>query len=332
MHGLGVLVVASAMLLAGSSVQAQQTVFDFDTTGPTSTEELGNFMSFLGHDPDSWNIDPNPLLPANNNALHPRSNGTNVESFFTTVGIFNGLVGEDVVYSADISSPDNDMMGLYVRFTGNSNEPLGNTYYYVGMTTNGSTDSYRLHKVKDGVAETLASGSGPPFAAGTETSGETHKLQIEAKTVGNSVELSVSLDDQPITNMDPFVDATNPILGAGQVGIGQSTQPAYFDNVTFLNTGGNFILGDFNGDGAVDVNDFNILASNFNAPGGLSEGDLDFNGNVDAADFLEFRVIFNSQQPAGAAAVPEPSGAQIILVASLCCAVLRRRRSWLTHG
>ncbi len=276
-RSFGVLLVVSATLLAGGVAGAQQTNFDFDTTGPTSTADLGNFMGFFGHDPDSWNVDPNPLMPANGNALHTLSNGTNVDDFFTSVAIFKGSVfsGENVVYSADISSPDNDRMGLYVRYTGSSDVALENTYYYAGLTTNGSTDSYRLHKVINGVEETLASGVGPAFAAGSETAGETHNFQVAARTVGNTVEITVSLDDQAITNMDPFVDSTNPILGAGRVGIGQSTEPAYFDNISFLNTGGSFLLGDFNGDGSIDTIDFGILAGNFNTQEkSLADGDI----------------------------------------------------------
>ena len=326
---LGVLLVVSATLWAGGLARAQQSIFDFDNTGPTSTADLGNFMSFFGHEPASWNVDPNPLMPANGNALHPRSNGTNVENFFTTVGIFNELIAEDVVFSSDISSPDNDILGLYVRYTGSSDVALENTYYFARLTTNGNTDTYRLHKVINGVEETLASGVGPAFAAGSDTAGETHNLQVAAKTVGNTVEITVSLDDQAITNMDPFVDATNPILGPGRVGIGQATEPAYFDNISFLNTGGGFVLGDFNGDGVIDTNDFNVLAGNFNTEDkSLAEGDINFDGRVNAADFLQFREIFNSQGQAGVAAVPEPGSCLLSLLGigglAMC---LRRRRT-----
>lgn len=326
-RSFGVLLVLTVALLAGGGAGAQ-TVLDFDTSGPTTTAELENFVDLFGFEPDfggNWTVDPNALVPANGNALHTLSNGTNVDNFFTSVAIFKGSVfsGENVVYSADISSPDNDIAGLYVRYTGNSDVGLENTYYFVRLTTNGSRDSVNLHKVKDGVEVTLAQGvDAPPFAEG-----ETHKLQLAAQTVGNTVELTVSIDNQAITGMDPFVDATNPILGPGRVGVGQSTNPVYFDNISFLGRD-TIVQGDFNGDGDINMADFLILATNFNTVDkGVADGDLDFNGRVNGKDFLAFREIFNSQGQAGVAGVPEPSSCLLSLLGIVGFAMGLRRRT-----
>ena len=45
--------------------------------------------------------------------------------------------------------------------------------------------------------------------------GDTRNLRMRTSTVGNTVEITVSLDNQANTNMAPFVDSTNPILGSG---------------------------------------------------------------------------------------------------------------------
>ncbi len=71
------------------------------------------------------------------------------------------------------------------------------------------------------------------------------------------------------------------------------------------------IPGDFNGDGSVDVADFEILAGNFSLQGvGFEEGDMDFNRRIDLKDFVKFVEVFNA---GNAAAVPEPSSALLAI-------------------
>ena len=72
------------------------------------------------------------------------------------------------------------------------------------------------------------------------------------------------------------------------------------------------VIGDFNMDGAADVQDFLVLAENFNSSFEIGEvsfskGDHNIDGKVNLDDFLAFRAIFNAPADAStAAAVPEP--------------------------
>lgn len=62
---------------------------------------------------------------------------------------------------------------------------------------------------------------------------------------------------------------------------------------------------DFNGDGMVDLSDFNILKGNFGTMGAtMDQGDANLDGNVDLSDFNILKASFGQS---GAAAVPEPS-------------------------
>lgn len=87
--------------------------------------------------------------------------------------------------------------------------------------------------------------------------------------------------------------------------------------------------GDFNSDGAINADDFLIIAANFNDAFGLDDaffkGDMDGNLRVNLNDFLKFRELFASQ-PAGAAtsSVPEPSTG--LLMAFACLGILSIRR------
>ncbi len=65
--------------------------------------------------------------------------------------------------------------------------------------------------------------------------------------------------------------------------------------------------GDFNRDGTIDFADFQILTANFGTGRFFSEGDNNFDGEVNLHDFVEFRKLFQAQQQGAAAAVPEPT-------------------------
>ncbi|MEM7681556.1 MAG: dockerin type I domain-containing protein [Planctomycetota bacterium] len=84
--------------------------------------------------------------------------------------------------------------------------------------------------------------------------------------------------------------------------------------------------GDANGDGDVDLLDFDILAGNFGAGpgavGGESIGDFNGDGNVDLLDFDILAGNFGFTSPS---AVPEPASAAVLGLAG--AALLRRRRA-----
>ena len=205
-------------------------MMDFDTTGPTTTADIPNFFDLLGSDPNiasNWNIDPNTWNPADNsNALHTITNGNALEKYFSRVAILKSSVfeAEDFVYSADVTwDNDNDTAGLLFRFTGNSDVPLENTYYSLRLEQGNST--LTLTRVKDGVASELFNAN----ISAQVTVATTGTLNMKVEAVDDSI--SVFLDDIPILGLDPFLDG-DPILGLGRVGVGQETNPTFFDNLS----------------------------------------------------------------------------------------------------
>jgi hypothetical protein len=82
--------------------------------------------------------------------------------------------------------------------------------------------------------------------------------------------------------------------------------------------------GDVNGDFVVDINDFNIISSNFlKSPATRAEGDLIGADIVDFADFREWKL--NKTSPPGEVSIPEPAGSALIALAMACCGLCRRR-------
>jgi hypothetical protein len=77
--------------------------------------------------------------------------------------------------------------------------------------------------------------------------------------------------------------------------------------------------GDFTLYGKVDADDYSLWRSTF-GPTGISEADWDRNGTVDAADYVTWRNAFNptavDNVSVDPAAVPEPAGLAMILVAT----------------
>ncbi|MEO1497392.1 MAG: PEP-CTERM sorting domain-containing protein [Planctomycetota bacterium] len=90
---------------------------------------------------------------------------------------------------------------------------------------------------------------------------------------------------------------------------------------------------DFNLSGATDLADYELFLQAFggqiDGPVGVgSTGDLDFDGDVDSADFLRFKELFVDAQNmslAEALAVPEPTTAVLTFVAAAGFAARRRR-------
>ncbi len=82
--------------------------------------------------------------------------------------------------------------------------------------------------------------------------------------------------------------------------------------------------GDFDGDGRVTGNDFLIWQRNLGQAGGLAQGDADGDGRVTFADLHLWRQAFAPDIPPRAA-IPEPAGAGLALIALTALAAGRRR-------
>ncbi len=89
------------------------------------------------------------------------------------------------------------------------------------------TPDFILHRVRDGVEMEVARNNDIIV-----NQGETHRVAVQA--IGD--EIIVLFDDEEVAGMDPFVD-DDPILEPGRIGVGQQTNPAYYDNITICCAG-----------------------------------------------------------------------------------------------
>jgi hypothetical protein len=244
---LAVMLVTCLGLLAAPVTWAQ-IVLDFDTTAPRTDAELPDFFDVYGYDAEFgpepfWHIDRNDTNPDNStNALHVTSDGNQLANYFSRVAILKESVffGENVELSAEITWDNlggdaTDNAGIYLRFNGDGDVGVENDFYHIRVgIDNGPPSSITIHKVKDGLADQLAREIDDPFPVAT---GETHTLRAKVETVQGDSHIWVWLDDEPVTGMDPFIDDIDPLLGPGRVGVGQETNPSYFDNITIIAPG-----------------------------------------------------------------------------------------------
>jgi hypothetical protein len=93
------------------------------------------------------------------------------------------------------------------------------------------------------------------------------------------------------------------------------------------------VLGDVNGNGVTDINDYTVIRNNFNKPGSKSQGDLNGDGVV---SFPDFRFWKNYRTDAGVGsdaellaglggAVPEPGSVFLAMLGAVALAAAGRR-------
>lgn len=83
--------------------------------------------------------------------------------------------------------------------------------------------------------------------------------------------------------------------------------------------------GDFNFDGAVNLDDFQIMLNNMLVGNNYAQGDINFSRRVDLRDFVEFKLEYHAQNPP--AVVPEPAASLLAGIALLGLVVAARTKS-----
>ena len=80
-------------------------------------------------------------------------------------------------------------------------------------------------------------------------------------------------------------------------------------------------MGDTNGDGTVDLDDYHALRDNFGIGSTLAEGDVDLDGDVDQLDFNIIRTEYPKYNGGAslASAIPEPASLFLLGRAVLRC-------------
>jgi hypothetical protein len=133
--------------------------------------------------------------------------------------------------------------------------------------------------------------------------------------------------DATFTTVRNDVYATNPTIGGVGIAIANTDIMTQINSFRLETNGPTFTPGDVNGDGLVNLLDFNSISDNFfNTPATRPQGDLDGNIAVDFADFRLWKSLKSGSGTGASPSVPEPAAGMIANVALACVLCARRRR------
>lgn len=234
------------------------------------------------------------------------------------------------------------------RTGGGTNEPKsydffgldsdGNESFRIKILADGSTE--RLGYVTDGgntvvkdlptvegedMADDIANTGGPPFGVNDDIVVLNVRLGASGYTVAYE---NLNGTNSYVTNTLPFNgDGTNLAqIGLSYSGVATATgsQVGFVVDDVLVTGFEDLLLGDFNFDGDVDLDDFMTLANNYGTFS--TDGDFDFNGKVDLADWAGFFDAYQAANAAPAASVPEPAGVALLGMGVIFGLLSRRRR------
>ena len=352
------LAVSLILIVIGSSAWATALTLDFNAaTGGTLLDSVGAGTGFTSRLPGT-------TAPAGNDALLTLNTGSSQLNLTSTQSDFNaggsptptsnmtapgiklsslGYTGtQDFSVTAnfkpipvrpsaggtDANGIENiDQVGVYIgtdsqNLTRSGLIVFATPEYFSGHTTAGADRDGRFFgfgiNVTDGMNVTISRSAG----AWTYI---IDGLAWHPNTVGNGSGTSVDPDG---TNLSPNLNAAADLY----VGVFAITPLNANPKTIFLDKFSATVApvpGDANGDGHVDLLDFNLISDNLFKPEPVgTAGDLSFDGVVNYSDFRLWKNNYHPGSGAGvSSAVPEPSGIVLAIIAVLGATFGRRRIS-----
>ena len=260
----------------------------------------------------------------------------------------------DFRFDGPVNSGGDASNGNFLFRVGLTDKPNAKTGYIIRIgtggdgTTAGAPGNGIGLRQNDARAGPYIGGTGVPVQHETFSvnDNERHSASLTVTTItGETTEDGLPTGQLNGVRLDGMVDdvsvSGNFLFGAGGIIDLVELDHIYFDDrgpdftidnvkVEFGSESDTLLLGDFNSDGSIDVNDFDIMVANFNTVGiSSAEGDINFDRRVDLADFVQFRAIFTAAN-SNATSVPEPASIQMALL-GLSVLVVRRRNEYSTN-
>ena len=246
------------------------------------------------------------------------------QTTFAQAGVDNWMTAGPASFGAGV------FMNPPAGQSGNISNAVGNQLAFISTKTGtefsqvvaADFEAGERYTLSVGVAKSLVS---PPAA------GDTLRLELYYVDSSNARQpvamtdvtndAATALSNSALTYFSaqtPFIQSADTSTGK-PIGILFTTIGAGgfmdLDNVTLMSS----LIGDANGDGAVNFQDLLILAQHYGQPGGLADGDFNGDGTVGFDDLLLLAQHYGQTDNAadtGAAAVPEPTFLPLLFVAT----------------
>ncbi|MEM7311542.1 MAG: hypothetical protein AAF497_00180 [Planctomycetota bacterium] len=242
----------------------------------------------------------------------------------------------------EIGGNDNSMMAEYDQLLIDGVAAIGGLLDVSLIDLSGGTngeyvpqlgDSFELITATGGINGDFGQLSLPTLTGGLEWQIDQTNVSwslnvVMANTASGDFDMDGDFDGADVDALVAQIagSGTDPLFdmnGDGQIDQSDLNQWLAIAGAENLASGGSYLPGDANLDGAVDVSDFNIWNANkFTTVAAWTRGDFTANGSIDVSDFNSWNS--NKFQIADAAAVPEPSGIALCLLA--CVVLFLRRR------
>ena len=308
--GLFLLTMLAMLFAAGTSHAALVGLWRFDEEASPGRDSSGNDHNGQVRNDATWVDDParggvmdfdgdQDYLEVEDTDLLSVEGDITIAAWakFVSFESWNSIVSKTGVDETNKPAPydvytSNGNNGRVSMFIGNGSDSLQN---------NIATDPPEL-EVWQHIAVTVSEDGEVFHYLNGEPNGEG---AVQADAIDNDTNLFIGSRADFVTNMLGQLDDVaifNEVLSPEQINTIRLGEFGQFG------VGGDFIAGDFNDDGVLDLDDYSILLTNFHTPGEYADGDFNFSGNVDLGDFVGFRAAWEKANAAGAAAsVPEPS-------------------------
>lgn len=288
-----VLSLAIAWFLIASSGQLTAGILDLDFTsdGSGNAGAFGGSPTIYGTAPGYTAFVVAELGPAQNTTANPTVTVAGVT--FTINGNISAWPGNNGNLTPDL------LRGDYL-FLGAANSVLGVTPFPMPWTVTGLTPNTPY-------VFTFTHGNNAGAARSVKIDSGAQTLTINGVTGTHFGNLTVSSDGSGAI--------TGTFTGQGGEG-----------NLAAMSLNRVRVPGDVNGDNLVNDADFNVISANlFTTQLPYSNGDLDFSGFVDFADFRMWKAAAGSEF--ANASIPEPTSGSLAVVSLFACGLCRRRRA-----
>lgn len=294
----------------------------------TNLVTVNNYPTELSFTEDNFIPDGVPDFANRHAGYFSSDSGTSPRGFSNDEGF---IFSVDVTLTATETSPRKEV-GIYIETL------IAGQAQFIITSDNGEVAAFGAGAPFVSSTNDAAPPDGLEFNGMTYTPGDTVNLKLvyippnANKAEGSAVYLyeGVSAGERDFSNLE------NGIIDGSQIGMYAQFPPnilaadsgsAVFENIFMVP----LIPGDFDLDGNVDLDDYDILSGNYGtaADATIEDGDADRNGTVDFEDFVRLALNFGegTEQAETIAALPEPGTIGLVLMCGALC--VRRHRSVL---
>lgn len=279
--------------------------------------KIGNAFEFISEDTTLLSRIHNEgdLLPINQHPEFTISFWTQTEGTgqndLRLISEASTVDGDPLFNIGTANNGDNGTLDIYLRNAGatanhlrTNSEPFNDEWHHIAWTFQNGTHSIFIDGAFDRSVEFASFAESDPFLLDTTSVGGILRAAPSHWVTGIIDEVAMWNEVLSPVSINGLADESRTPLNALDV-----------------------LIGDFNSDGSVNTQDYDILVSNFRDAGSYEMGDINGDGTINLVDFGEFldaAAVVGASVPQS---IPEPSSMLLMMGATLFSGLLRKKRN-----